>query len=108
MNQARKSYFKTHEYKSKIRFLEQIETTKHYVAFCIETYFINPSILVGAMPIQGKLMNCEGDLSSFKWKTHHKIGRDKTDLRHLSMERPTFGGAGKFEAWAFPVHKYYS
>ena len=31
-------------------------------------------------------------------KTHHKIGRNKSDLRHLSMERPTFGGAGKFEA----------
>ena len=67
--------------KSKIRFLEQIETTKHYVAFCIETYFINPSILVGAMPIQGKLMNCEGDLSSFKWKTLHKINTSLLMLR---------------------------
>ena len=67
--------------KSKIRFLEQIETTKHYVAFCIETYFINPSILVGALPIQGKLMNCEGDLSSFKWKTHHKINTSLLMLR---------------------------
>ena len=67
--------------KSKIRFLEQIETTKHYIAFCIETYFINPSILVGAMPIQGKLMNCEGDLSSFKWKTLHKINTSLLMLR---------------------------
>ena len=33
------------------------------------------------MPIQCKPMHCEGDLSSFKWKTHHKINTSLLMLR---------------------------
>ena len=46
------------------------------------------------MPIQCKPMHCEGDLSSFKWKTHHKINTSLLMLRewtYTSERRDVLG-----------------